>query len=117
MREVVLALALFVLLSGGAVAVQRASVTELLWVGGWLVVGGLVFSLPCAVRYHMLLHRALSPRGELKKWWLLNPTGHHVRLTDKERARVLPWFYAGAAGWTVSLGGCLLLGWIALTGN
>lgn len=117
MRETVLALGLFVVLSAGAVAVQRASVLQLLWVGGGLVVCGLVFSLPCAVRYHVLLHRALSPRKALDRWWLLNPTAHHVRLTDAERARVLPWFYAGAAGWALSLGGCLLLGGVAIWGG
>lgn len=94
--------------------VQRANVSELLWVGGGLIVGGLVFSLPCAVRYHLLLYRTLSSRNALDRWWLLNPTGHHERLTSDERARVLPWFYAGAAGWVLSLVGCLLLGGVAV---
>lgn len=113
-RETVLALGLFVLLSGGAIAIQGSSVSQLLWTGGGLVVGGLAFSVPCAVRYHLLLHRALSSRNALDRWWLLNPTAHHVRLTRPERAHVLPWFYAGAVGWALSLSGALLLGGVAI---
>ena len=36
-------------------------------------------------------------------------TAQHKLLTDVERARVMPWFYAGAGGWGVSVIGCVLL--------
>lgn len=113
MRETVIALVLFVLLSGGAVVVHSASFYDLLWVGLWLVGGGLIFSVPCALRYHLLLYRALSARDALDRRWLLSPTAHHPRLTASERQRVMPWFYAGAAGWGVSLLGCGALALVA----
>ena len=114
MRETVLALGLFALLAGGSWAFRMASPLDLVWTGAFLVGGGLLFSLPCAVRYHLLLHRALAPRRALDTRWLWHPTGHHARLTEEERARVMPWFYAGAAGWGASMLGCLLLGAAAL---
>lgn len=116
MREVALAGALFVLLAAAAFVLRAASAEWglLFYAGGFLVVAGLLFSLPCAVRYHLLLRGALAPRGALDRGWIWNPTGHHARLTDAERARVLPWFYAGAAGWGASVLGCLCIGLGAL---
>lgn len=107
---------MFVLLSGGALVVHSATVYDLLWAGLWLVGGGLTFSMPCALRYHLLLYRALSSRGALDRRWLLSPTAQHPKLTASERQRVMPWFYAGAAGWAVSLVGCAALGLVAFLG-
>ncbi len=110
MRELAVAAFLFLLLSATALAIRFASWTTLLVSGGLLIGGGLLFSLPCAVRYHVLLYRALRPRGALDRRWLFNPTGHHERLTEVERRGVMPWFYAGAAGWGVTMVGCVLAG-------
>lgn len=110
MREILIAGLLFALLAGGAVVVREANLFDLAWAGGFLILAGLAFSTPCAVRYHLLLHRSLKARGALDRNWLLNPTRHHERLTNSERAQVLPWFYAGAAGWGAAMLGCVVLG-------
>ena len=39
----------------------------------WLVVGGFSVAVPTGVVYHVLLHRALGPRGELEKGWYWRP--------------------------------------------
>jgi hypothetical protein len=114
-RETLFALGILVVLILVAVAMKAADTLMLVYGGVGLVVAGLLFSTPCAIVYHWLLYRALSPRGALDKRWLLNPTGQHKRLLDEERDRVMPWFYAGAAGWGVSVIGCAVLGIAALT--
>ena len=114
MRELLLVAAIFFGLAGIAWAVQNVQVLGLMYGGIILVLAGLVFSTPCAIWYHVLLYRALKPRGVLDKRWLWNPTGQHKWLLDDERARVLPWFYAGAAGWGASIVGCVLLAIAAL---
>lgn len=110
MKETGLALAIFVLLAGLSWALREASWLLLLYGGIFLVLGGLVFSTPCAIVYHWHLYRALKPRGALDARWLWNPTGQHEKLTDEERRRVMPWFYAGAAGWGASVLGCIFAG-------
>ena len=110
MREIALACGLFLLLAATAVVIRLADWGLLFYAGAFLLVAGLGLSVPCALRYHLLLRDALRPRGALDRHWIWNPTGHHPRLTPGERARVLPWFYAGAAGWGASVLGCLLIG-------
>ena len=110
MRETSLALAIFVGLAAIAWALELASWPMLLYGGGALILGGLAFSTPCAIVYHWRLYAALHPRGALDRRWLWNPTGQHGKLTEAERRRVMPWFYAGAAGWGASVVGCVFAG-------
>jgi hypothetical protein len=110
MREILIAFGMCVLLAGGAVLARSASALQLIYAGSILIAGGMVFSLPCAIWYHYKLYTTLHPRGDLAPRWIWNPTGQHVRLRAEERPRVLPWFYAGAAGWTICMLGCVLLG-------
>lgn len=110
MREAVLALGLFALLTVTAWTIQTTTAMTLMSAGAALVVGGLLFSVPCAVRYHWSLYRTLAARGALPRHWIWQPTALHDRLHPAERARVLPWFYAGAAGWAAMMVGCALVG-------
>jgi len=116
-REILLAGLVFGLLAGVGFALNGASMMELVYGGIILISAGLLFSLPCAVWYHWALYRALSPRGELSRRWIWNPTAQHSKLRPDELRRVLPWFRAGAAGWVVSVLGCILLGLGAWVGR
>lgn len=109
MGETLLAFGVFGLLAGAGALLHSATPAALFFGGAFLVSGGLLLSVPCAVRYHLRLRDALRPRGRLDRRWLWNPAAHHVRLTPAERGRVLPWFYAGAAGWAASIVGCALV--------
>lgn len=116
MRELSLAMGIFALLAGGAFVLQTTRWETLGWAGAALVVLGLVCSVPCALWYHVLLWRHLAPRGRLERGWIWNPVRQHAHLTPAERDRVLPWFYAGAAGWGATMFGCALIGlaaWLA----
>lgn len=110
MREIFIVLLILLGLAGLAWAMQVATAAGLLYAGVVLVLAGLLFSTPCAVVYHLQLYRSLKPRGVLDKRWIWNPTGQHKLLLESERVRVMPWFYAGAAGWGASVVGCVLLG-------
>jgi hypothetical protein len=55
--------------------------------------------------YHVRLHRELAPLPA--RWWW-SPTALHGRLAQAQRARVIPWFVAGAAGFVGSLLGCAI---------
>ena len=88
---------------------------------GMICVAALAGSLALAGGALALSSVALAqedcPRGALDKRWLWNPTGHHARLTEPERRRVMPWFYAGAVGWSVSIVGCVLAGLAVVSGR
>ncbi len=114
MREIFFAILIFAGLAVTTVVLRSAEWMTIIYTGVGLILGGLVFSLPCAVWYHVLLYRSLAPRRALDKRWIWNPTSHHSRLTEDERGRVMPWFYLGAAGWVASVAGCGLIGFAAL---
>ena len=82
---------------------------------GWaLILFGVGFSTPTAIIYHVRLAQTLRPRGLLDKNWYWHPTRLHDLLTSAERKHVLFWFRIGAAGWTVAIGGCVVVGWSLL---
>lgn len=66
----------------------------------FVVLGGLL-GVPTGVVYHVLLHRALAPRGDLERGWIWNPFRFHARLRDEERGRVMAFAYAGGVGFAV----------------
>lgn len=116
MRETLLAIGLFGLLAASAAAVQFLDWTFWVWAGVACIAIGLVIGVPAGVWYHVVLHRALAPRGVLPKHWIWNPTGQHKLLTEGERPGVLGWFYVAAASWSVSVLGCVFIGvatWLA----
>ena len=55
------------------------------------------------------LARVLSPLNALTPRWWLRPVPLHARLDAVGRQRVLPWFYAGAAGFVVTVAGMALI--------
>ncbi|MCB9530705.1 MAG: hypothetical protein H6700_02985 [Myxococcales bacterium] len=80
----------------------------LLKVGGAIVAVGIGFGVPAGVVYHVLLYRALAPRGALPPRWLWNPLALHDRLRAGERRAVLAWCYSGGAGFVLIVLGALL---------
>ena len=69
---------------------------------------GLLVGVPAGVYYHVMLHRCLGPRALLPPRWWWSPVRYHRHLTDHERGRVMPWFYAGGAGFVLILVGAAL---------
>lgn len=116
MREVLLACGILGGLMALGAAGRFASWEVLVQWGAILLTTGLAFGIPCAVRYHQLLHRALAPRGVLSPRWLWSPLEEHHKLLDEERGPVLAWCYAGAAGWGIAILGCVLLGLAVMVG-
>ena len=57
--------------------------------------------------YHIALVRSLRPAPP--KWWL-RPVSFHGRLDAAGRRRVMPWFYAGAVGFVITVFGLVLVG-------
>lgn len=81
----------------------------LLGAGAVTVALGLLVGVAAGIVYHAVLFRALAPTGALPPGWWWRPTILHPRLTPAQRRRVLPWFYAGAAGFLVTLAGCAVV--------
>lgn len=81
------------------------------WIdAGWLAVaGGLLVGVPTGAVYHVRLARALARRDRLPPRWWLRPTTLHGALEASDRSRVLPWCRAGAAGFVVTVAGCLAI--------
>jgi hypothetical protein len=99
------ALALLVVAAGGGFAYAGV----LLGVGAAVTGCGLLVGVLAGLVYHAALFRALSPSGALPPGWWWRPTSLHAQLAPAQRRRVLPWFYAGAAGFLVTLAGCALV--------
>lgn len=103
------------LLAGGLVAAMlvaaaalTASAETWVWAGLWLAVAGLVFGVPTGLVYHVELHRALRGSEALVAGWWWRPTALHPRIPRPARRRVLGWCFAGAAGFVVSVLGCVV---------
>jgi hypothetical protein len=97
-----------------ALVVSAIVVAVVPW--SWLLVAGtvttgvgLAFGVATGLWYHIALARALSAAGALTSRWWLRPTPLHERLDADGRGRVLPWFYAGAAGFLVTVVGIALI--------
>jgi hypothetical protein len=82
-----------------------------------LLHGGLVASaiglgagVPLAVVYHVQLYRGLRACGGVPRGWIWNPIALHDQLTPAWRRRVVPWAWAGGAGFVVVVLGLVLLG-------
>ena len=107
MPEALLVVALVVLLIAGGLLAPMLSWTAVLQLG---VVGtalGLLLGVPTSLVYHVKLARVLAARGELPPRWWLSPTRLHAKLRGDERRSVLRWFFAGGAGFVLTLAGCL----------
>ncbi len=73
------------------------------------IAGGLVVGVPTGLWYHVKLHACLRRRGDVPERWWLRPVALHARLGPDERTLVLLWFYAGGAGFAVTVLGCVLV--------
>ena len=82
---------------------------SLLLVGAVVTAVGLAFGVATGFWYHVALARALSPMNALTPRWWLRPVPLHARLDAAGRERVLPWFYAGAVGFVVTVAGMALI--------
>jgi hypothetical protein len=77
--------------------------------GVWTTAAGLVFGIATGCWYHIALGRALVAMKALVPRWWLRPVPLHQRLDAAGRRCVLPWFYAGAAGFFVTVVGLALV--------
>lgn len=78
------------------------------FVGAVCAVVGLGIGLPTSLYYHVRLHRALHPRGQLPAGWWWNPMRYHSLLLPAERTPILIWFYTGAVSFGLIVLGCAL---------
>jgi hypothetical protein len=110
MVETLIVIALLALLVAVGWAAVLLSWQWIAVAGALCMAAGFGFGVPAGVYYHVLLHRALAPRGLLPKGWLWSPLRYHVHLHDAERGRVLFYCYAGGVGFgLIVLGGALAL--------
>jgi hypothetical protein len=93
----------------GVVVIAAVPWSWLLLAGAVTTGLGLAFGVATGLWYHIALARALAPAGALTARWWLRPVPLHERLDDTGRRRVLPWFYAGAAGFVVTVAGLVLI--------
>jgi hypothetical protein len=101
---------------GALAATYLVPPVTLLLIGFWVTLGGLVFGLPTGALYHVLLYRSLAACGRLPERWWLSPTSLHGALPAEDRASVLAWCYAGAAGCFACFVGCALVALAAWRG-
>ena len=99
------ALVLLVVAAGG----DYPHADLLLYARAGVLTVGLIVGVAAGVVYQVALFRALSPLGILRPGWWWRPTGLHEHLAPTLRRRVMPWFYAGAAGFFVALAGCAVV--------
>jgi len=94
---------------GGCAAALAVAPDALLIGGFWIAAAGLAFGVPTGFAYHLALRHSLRTAGRLPARWWLHPTALHGELPREDRARVLAWCAAGAAGFVVSVLGCALV--------
>ena len=80
----------------------------LMSVGVGLITLGAGVGLPTGFVYHVALYRSLKRGGGPPEGWIWRPTSLHDQVDPLDRAHVLGWCYAGAAGFVV-----LILGLVA----
>jgi hypothetical protein len=107
--EIAFALGLLSLLAAFTVLKFLLAVETVLLLGVGLVAGGLVLGVPTGAIYHVALRASLARAGALPARWWLQPTSLHDRIPPDERAWVLGWCYAGAAGFLITMAGCVVV--------
>ena len=108
MQEILLVAGIIVLLVATSMIGVTLSWMTILVAGVGLVAVGAVLGVPTGFYYHVKLHQALAPRGELPPRWWWSPVRYHAHLREDERSGVLLWFYLGGAGFAVMVLGCLV---------
>lgn len=115
MTELWIALALCAAFGALAALWTLAPIT-LLVAGAWTTAAGLALGIPTGLIYHVALRRSLLACARLPERWWLDPTSLHGLVPRADRARVLGWCYAGAAGFGVTIVGCALVALAAWRG-
>jgi hypothetical protein len=108
MGELLIALGICAAL-GAVAALFAAAPASLLLAGFWTTLAGLALGIPTGLLYHLALYRSLVACARLPARWWVAPTSLHHLLPDADRARVLAWCVAGAAGFAISVLGCALV--------
>jgi hypothetical protein len=114
MRELAFVFGIVAVLSGTGLLMMVPFEVTLTW-ASWIVATGFVIGVPTAVVYHVLLYRALSRRRLLPRGWYWRPLQLNDRLTRAERRRVMPWCWAGGAGFAIIVVGLAVLAVAMLT--
>lgn len=109
MLETVLVLAGVALLALLGLALPVLPAAWWIQTGALCTAAGLVLGVPTGLVYHVALARALRGGDGLPARWWLRPVALHPRLREADRLRVLPWFWAGGAGFLLCALGCALV--------
>ena len=109
MLEILVVLCVLFAMAGWVLVTATLSVEGLFVAGFWLVVGGLAFGVPTGFLYHVALRRSLLRKGPLPARWWLQPTRLNHKVPDADRRLVLGFCYAGAAGFLVTVLGCIVV--------
>ncbi len=104
-----LELLIVVALVAGVVVAAVIPWSSLLVLGAVTTAAGLAFGVTTGLWYHIALARALSAASALTPRWWLRPVPLHERLDAAGRRVVMPWFYAGAVGFVVTVVGIALI--------
>jgi hypothetical protein len=110
MIETAVVLGLLLLLAGAGWAAVLFDWQTIALAGVACAAFGFTLGVPSGFYYHLLLHRALQPRGLLPRGWYWHPMRYHEHLLPHEHPSVNRWMYAGGAGFTlIVLGSALCL--------
>jgi hypothetical protein len=96
-------------LVGGVIIAAVVPWSWLFLLGAVTTALGLTFGVATGLWYHIALARTLSAVSALTPRWWLRPVPLHERLDAAGRRGVMPWFYAGAAGFFVTVAGMALI--------
>jgi len=102
-------LAAVLVLGAAGVALPLLASASVVAAGVSCAGAGLLIGVPTGFWYHVKLHACLRSRGPLPQRWWLRPVALHAQLAPDERPGVLLWFYAGGAGFLLSVLGCALV--------
>jgi hypothetical protein len=105
----VLELMIVFALVGVTLVVVAVPWPSVLMAGVVTTAAGLGFGLATGLWYHIALRRRLLAASALTPRWWLRPASLHGRLDAAGQRRVMPWFYAGAAGFFVTMVGLALV--------
>ena len=100
---------LVVALIGNALLIGMVPQVFLLETGVWTAAVGLLLGVPTGFWYHVALGQTLSTVRRLPPLWWLRPVPLNAWLDASGRRRVMPWFYAGAVGFVMTVSGLVLI--------
>lgn len=106
MIESAVVLGLLLLLAGAGWAAVLLPWQTIAFGGLACALLGIALGVPTGIYYHLLLYRALAPRGQLPRGWYWHPMRYHDHLLADERPSVTRWMYAGGTGFMLIVLGC-----------